>query len=79
MIQTHLLRSVQITSSHTEVGGGADHAAGQPQGVVTQYGLGGPVVVLVGDGRDEALHVQLGRTGLLAGSVRTLQTSGISF
>ena len=49
MIQTHLLRGVQITTAHTEVGGGADHAAGQPQGVVTQDGLGGPIVVLVGD------------------------------
>lgn len=72
---THLLRSIQITSAHTEVGGGADHAAGQPQGVVTQDGLGGTVVVLVGDGRDEALHVQLGGAGLLAGSVRTFQAS----
>ena len=75
MIQTHLLRGVQITTAHTEVGGGADHAAGQPQGVVTQDGLGGTIVVLVGDGRDEALHVQLGRTGLLAWSIRTFQTS----
>ena len=79
MFLAHLLRSIQITPSHTEVRGGANHATGQTQGVVAQDGLGRAVVVLVGDGGDEALHVQLGRTGLLAGSIRTFQTSRISF
>ena len=51
------------------------HAAGEPDGVVGQDGLGGAVVVLGGDGADEALDVELGRAGLLAGGVGAFQTA----
>ena len=68
----YLLRGVQIAAPDAEVGGGADHAAGQAQGVVAQDGLGGAVVVLVGDGGDEGLDIQLCGTGLLTRSICTL-------
>ena len=72
-----LLRGVEVAAADAEVGGGADHAAGEAQGVVAEDGLGGAVVVLVGDGGDEGLDVQLGGAGLLARRVRTLQTSAM--
>ena len=48
-----LFGRVEVAAAHAEVRGRTDHAAGQTQGVVTQDGLGGAVVVLVRDGSDE--------------------------
>jgi hypothetical protein len=70
-----LLAGLQIAASDTEVGRGADHAAGQAQRVVGQDGLGRPVVVLGRDTANEGLDIQLGRTRLLARGVGTFQAS----
>ena len=39
--------------------------------------LGGPIVVLSGDGPDETLHIQLGGAGLLARGICALQAPAI--
>ena len=46
-IDRTLLGRVEVAAADAEVGGRADHAAGEAQGVVTEDGLGGSVVILV--------------------------------
>lgn len=57
-----LFAGLQITSTHTQIAGGAHHATSQTQRIVREDGLGRTVIVFVGNTGDEALDIQLGGT-----------------
>lgn len=69
------LGGLQIAAADAQITGGTDHAAGQAERIVREDGLGGAIEILVGNGRDEALDVQLRGTGLLAGRIGALEAA----
>lgn len=66
------LSRVEIASTHTKVAGRANHAAGETEWIVRENRFGRAIVILIGDGGDEGLDIQLRRAGLLARRVGAL-------
>ena len=69
------LRGCHVAAPGAQVGRGAHHAAREPQRVVRQDLLGRSVVVLVADGRDERLDVDLRGAAALARRVHAAQAA----
>lgn len=65
-INRPFLGRVKIASAHAKVAGRANHAASKTEWIVRENRFGRTIVILVGDGGDERLDVQLRRAGLLA-------------
>lgn len=66
---------IEIASAHAKIAGRANHAAGETERIIRENRPRRAIIILVGDGSDKRLDVQLGGTGFLARRIDALQAT----